>query len=269
MLAQADVDSITALGSTGAYAYLDADERARVAKLAVEHAGSKPVFIGVGALRTSQVLRNVAEAEDAGAAGVLLAPMSYLPLTDDDVFELYRTVAEHASLPIIVYDNPGTTHVAFTNGLYGRIATLPHVVSIKIPGVPRGDLEASAHVEAIRRVIPDSVTVGVSGDPVAVEGLLAGCDVWYSVVAGTLPALASRLVRAVARGDAEAARGESERLAPLWDLFAAHGGSTRVIAVIAECLGLVSDPPLPLPIQGLQADARDEVLRVVAGLGLG
>ncbi len=87
-LASAGVDSITALGSTGSYAYLSEAERARVARLAVQYAGSTPVFVGVGALRTSQVLANVAHAEAAGAAGVLLAPVSYQPLTDTDVFEL-------------------------------------------------------------------------------------------------------------------------------------------------------------------------------------
>ena len=76
-LAAAEVDSITALGSTGSYAYLTPDERARVAQLAVEHAGSTPVFVGVGGLRTSHVLTHVDSAEAAGAAGVLMAPMTY------------------------------------------------------------------------------------------------------------------------------------------------------------------------------------------------
>ena len=108
-LAEAKVDSITALGSTGSYAYLSGEERSRVAHLAVEHAGGTPVFIGVGALRTSHVLANAEKAEQAGASGLLLAPMTYQPLTDDDVFELFRTVTANSSLPVIVYDNPGTT----------------------------------------------------------------------------------------------------------------------------------------------------------------
>ena len=41
-LAEAGVDSITALGSTGSYAYLTLEEHARVARLTVEHAGSTP-----------------------------------------------------------------------------------------------------------------------------------------------------------------------------------------------------------------------------------
>src|SRR3712207_801777 len=94
-LAAAQVDSITALGSTGSYAYLSAGERSRVARLAVEHAGDIPVVVGVGALRTSHVLTNVELAEGAGAAGVLLAPMTYQPLTDDDVVEHFRAVTQH------------------------------------------------------------------------------------------------------------------------------------------------------------------------------
>ena len=103
-LVVAGVDSITVLGSTGSYAYLTPSERARIAELAVEHAGSTPVFVGVGDLRTSHVLAHVEAAEQAGAAGLLLAPMTYQALTADDVFELYCTVTEHTGLPIIVYD---------------------------------------------------------------------------------------------------------------------------------------------------------------------
>ena len=43
-LVAAGVDSIGALGSTGNYAYLSVAERARVAQLAVQHAGDTPVI---------------------------------------------------------------------------------------------------------------------------------------------------------------------------------------------------------------------------------
>src|SRR5688572_32103069 len=56
--------------------------------------------------RSSDVLANVRSAEEAGASGILLAPMTYQPLTPDDVFELFRTVTERTHLPVIVYDNP-------------------------------------------------------------------------------------------------------------------------------------------------------------------
>lgn len=267
-LAAAGVDSITALGSTGSYAYLAPEERARVAHLAVEHAGSTPVFVGVGDLRTSHVLAHVDGAEAAGASGVLLAPMSYQPLTQDDVFELFRTVTGRTELPVIVYDNPGTTHFEFTTELYARIAELPGIASIKIPGVPRGPAEAREHVAAIREIIPEHVTVGVSGDAFAATGLNAGCEVWYSVIGGMLPAPALEIVRASQDGRAADAEAESMRLVPLWELFAEFGGSLRVVAAIAEHLGLVEQSCLPLPIRGLDRSQRARVVEVLGGLGI-
>lgn len=264
----ARVDSITALGSTGSYAYLTQAERARVARLAVEHAAGIPVIVGVGALRTSQVLANISYAEEAGAAGVLLAPMTYQPLTADDVFELFRTVTEYTELPVIVYDNPGTTHFSFTTDLYARIAQLPGIVSIKIPGVPADRAQAEAHVESIRTAIPDHVTIGISGDASAATGLAAGCETWYSVIGGTLPDLAQGITRAVTGPDVEAALAESERLAPLWSLFQEFGGSLRVVAAIAEELDLVPPRCLPLPIQGLGRQQRGRVAEVMRELDL-
>ena len=267
-LVASGTDSITALGSTGSYAYLTGAERAQVAHLAVEHAGGTPVFIGVSALRTSQVMTNVKEAERAGAAAVLLAPMTYQALTAVDVLELYRAVSGSTDLPIIVYDNPATTHFTFTRELYGRIAQLPGIASIKIPGVPTDPVKAKEHLQAIRAVVPNHVTIGVSGDAFAATGLNAGCDAWYSVVGGTLPRLALGITRPAQEGHADEATAESERLAPLWSLFTEFGGSLRVIAAIAEHLNLAQNKSLPMPIQGLNESQRARVSEVVNALGL-
>ena len=62
-LSGAKVHSITALGSTGSYAYLNSKELSRVAHLAVRHAGVTPVVVGVGAPRTPQVLTDAGNAE--------------------------------------------------------------------------------------------------------------------------------------------------------------------------------------------------------------
>ncbi|WP_104166889.1 dihydrodipicolinate synthase family protein [Cryobacterium sp. N22] len=266
-LVTAGVDSITALGSTGSCMYLDRDERRRVADAAVQHAGPVPVIVGISALRTSQVQMFADDAQGAGASAVLLAPVTYQALGHDEVFNLFEDVARGLSVPLVVYDNPGTTHFNFTDDLYARIATLPNVASIKIPGVPANPAEAAARVQTIRDHIPRGVTVGVSGDTSAATGLNAGCDAWYSVIGGTLPLPALTITRAALAGDHATASAESARLQPLWALFEAHG-SYRVTAAIAEHLGLVAVDCLPRPIQGLGTAARERVAQVVEELHL-
>ena len=77
-----------------------------------------------------------------------------------------------------------------------------------------------------------------------------------------------RITRAALEGRVSDATAESERLAPLWELFAEFGGSIRVVAAIAEQLGLASPSCLPLPIQGLTEKQRAHVARIVDELGL-
>ncbi|AZU02422.1 dihydrodipicolinate synthase family protein [Brevibacterium linens] len=267
-LVLAGVDSITALGSTGSYAYLDTDERARVAALTVESALDIPVFVGVGALRTRDVLANVASAEAAGAHGLLLAPVSYQPLTDDEVFGLFRTVTESTDLPVVVYDNPGTTHFTFTTELYSRLAGLDGVASIKIPGTPASPAGWEERIGDIRAAIGSEVTIGISGDAHGAEGLIAGCDAWYTAVGGTIPEPLLEITRAAELGNAQLARELSAELQPLWDLFTEFGGSLRVTAAIAEHLGLVGAGSLPLPVRDLDAAAKRKVAEVAEHLDL-
>jgi len=266
-LVSAGVDSITALGSTGSYLYLDREERRRVARAAVTLAGDVPVMVGIGALRTSQAQRLADDAQDAGASAVLLAPVTYQALSPDEVFTLFEDVTAGLSVPLVVYDNPRTTHVAFTDELHARIAALPNVASIKIPGVPSEPRDAAARVQALRERIPGTVSIGVSGDWLAATGLNAGCDAWYSVIGGTLPDPALTITRAARAGDHAAATAESARLQPLWDLFLEYGGY-RVTAAIAEHLELVAPDCLPRPVLGLGAAARRRVAEVVDQLGL-
>lgn len=264
-LVNAGVDSIGPLGSTGSYAYLDREERRAVAAATVQQAAGIPVIVGIGATRTSQVQALAADAQEVGASAVLLAPVSYQPLTDDDVFGLYEDVSAGLSVPLVVYDNPGTTRFTFSLDLYARIAELPAVGAIKIP--PVGDVAASrARVEAIRAVVPDRVRIGISGDGAAAAGLLGGCDVWFTAVGGTIPRAMHAIARPALAGD-DAALTESARLQPLWDLFAAHG-SARVTAAIAEELDLVAAPSLPRPLRGLTGADRARVAAVVSELGL-
>ncbi|MBE0463883.1 MAG: dihydrodipicolinate synthase family protein [Halomonadaceae bacterium] len=267
-LAKAQVDSIGVLGSTGSYAYLSREARTRVTQLAVSSAGNVPVIIGIGALRTRDVLALAEDAQKAGASGVLLAPVSYQKLTDDEVFSHYETVCRSLSVPLCVYDNPGTTHFTFSDELHGRIAHLPQVRSIKVPPVSTDINAARERIARLRALIPEDVTMGISGDAVASTGLIAGCDSWYSVVGGLFPETALAITRAAQAGDAQTVQRLSDRLEPFWVLYREFGGSLRVIATVAEILGKVSTPCLPLPLNTLQGNQRNRVEQVIEQLDL-
>ncbi|MDQ4504526.1 dihydrodipicolinate synthase family protein [Sinomonas sp. ASV322] len=264
-LAAAGVGSLGVLGSTGVYPYLSRDERRAALTAAVDAAGGVPVVAGVGALRTSDVLLYADDAQAAGASALLVAPVSYHQLRDDEVFGLYADLSAAASVPIVIYDNPGTTGFAFTERLYARLAELPHVAAVKNPPTPAGT--AAARAAELRAVLPNGFSIGISGDWAAAEALADGFDAWYSVLAGVFPLAAMAIVDAAKAGDRDAALALSARLDPLWNLFRTHG-SLRVVAAIAELLGLAERPWLPRPLLGLDAGARADVEAALLATGL-
>ncbi|NUU64863.1 dihydrodipicolinate synthase family protein [Enterobacteriaceae bacterium BIT-l23] len=262
-LRRAGVDSISILGSTGCAPYLSQQERAEVTRWAIAAAEGIPVIVGISALSTREVVQLARDAEQAGASGVLLAPFSYQPLTEEEVFHLYETVTHQSSLPLCVYDNPRVTRFEFSDALYARIAELPGVASFKIPGGPANPNAARERVEKLRALLPAHITQGVSGDACAATGLNAGCDAWYSVIGGLFPDQALEITRAEPPG----AIALSERLTPLWALFTRFG-SLRCIASAAEILGLAAPPCLPAPLRALEGEARQELAEVLKRLGL-
>lgn len=257
------VDSIGLLGSTGGYAYLTRQERKRAVHAAVECIGGKtPLVIGVGALRTDEAQALARDARSAGADGLILAPMSYVPLNEDEVFAHFVAVAEAGDLPLCIYNNPSTTRFTFSDALIARLSAVANIVAVKMPLAAHDDY--AGELARVRQMTPDTFTIGYSGDWGAADAVLAGCDTWYSVVAGLLPAPALALTRAAQSGDTAATGRLNHSFEPLWTLFKRYG-SFRVMFVIADLLALAHVQP-PRPLLPLPEGARDDIRQALQGL---
>ena len=262
-LVEAGVDSIGVLGSTGIYMYLDAGERRRAIEVAVgEAAGRVPVVAGVGALRTDEAVRLARDAKAIGAVAGLLSAASYTPLTEDEVFEHFSAVARQSGLPIVIYDNPGTTHFRFTPELVRRLAAVDGIVAIKNPGWEAAD--APRLLAGQRAALRQGFSIGCSGDWMAAQTLLAGADTWHSVLGGLFPRICLQLTRAAQRGDAAELSRLDAMLEPVWDLFRRYS-SLRVTYALADLAGICRAAP-PRPLLPLPEPARRQAEAVLAAL---
>jgi 4-hydroxy-tetrahydrodipicolinate synthase len=263
-LVVAKVDGIGLLGSTGSYPYLTRAERRRAIDAALDEiGGALPVQVGVGALRTDEAVALAQDAKAAGAAAGLLAPVSYIPLSDDEVFVHFEAVAR-VGLPLCIYNNPAATHFTVSTALTARLGALPHIVAVKNPAPASGAAEAIA---ALRAATPAGFDLGFSVDANATEAMIAGGDAWHSVLAGLLPDPGVAIMTAVRAGDAAKARRLNDRLKPLWALFTEFGG-LRVVYAAADILGLSHAEP-PRPILPLGDDARRRIGEAIEALSEG
>ncbi len=260
----AEVDSIGLLGSTGSYAYLSRDERLRAVKAAVEclKGKSRQLIVGVGTFRTSEAVALAKDAEAAGADALLLAPVSYTPLTQEEAYHHFAAVAGATSLPLCIYNNPSTTHFTFSDELLVRLAYIPHILAVKMPLA--ADMEFKPELERLRPRLGDNFSIGYSGDWGCADAVLQGADTWYSVIAGLLPVPSLRLLRAAQAGDSTEVQRISAYFEPLWSLFKEFG-SYRVVYAAANLLSLTHRQP-PLPVMPLSVSDCARVEEALAKL---
>ncbi|MBX5184836.1 dihydrodipicolinate synthase family protein [Rhizobium sp. NZLR5] len=260
-LCDAGVASIGLLGSTGIYAFLTREERLRAVQAAVECvAGRVPLVVGAGALRTGHAVDLARDAEAAGADALLLAPVSYTPLTQEEAYQHFLAVTKAAKLPLCIYNNPGTTHFTFSRDLLQRLSEIETIRAVKMP-LPV-DSDFRGELAALRQTT--NLEIGYSGDWGAAEALLSGADAWYSVVGGLFPRVALALTTAAIAGD----RAETLRLdgllQPLWKTFKDFG-SIRVVYTLVDVLSL-AQVQLPRPLLPLGPMDRQRVLDAVEPL---
>jgi 4-hydroxy-tetrahydrodipicolinate synthase len=253
------VHGIAPLGSAGVLPYLSDEEREAVAEAVVSHvAGRVPTLVGVSALTTERTVHHARFAERAGASAVMVIPMSYCRLTDDEVFRHYETVADAVSIPIMAYNNPATGGLDMTPEFLARLLEIPNVTMIK---------ESTGDVHRLHRLVQEAgedVAFFNGSNPLALDAFTAGARGWCTAAANLIPRQTIALYDAIQRQDLAAAVQSFRRQLPLLQ-FLVRGGLPRTVAAGLELLGF--DPgPLRLPLRPVSAAEREELRTILAGL---
>lgn len=248
-LASSDVDAVTVLGSSGSFAYLDIAERRDVVRTAVDAAaGRVPVAVGISSVGTREVLEAAVDAQAAGAAGLVLSPVSYVPLTENEVLAQVRAVCAETDLPVCLYNNPSTTQFDYSLPLVAELAELPSVVAFKDTAVdPRTFNTRRTDLAAL---LTGELQHGVSGDALMLSGEVAA-DAWHSGPAALLPNAYALLRRAVVGQDGQEVDRIRRVLGPIVDRV----GNLRRISglhLLARACGIAAGDPRPplLPSPG-------------------
>jgi 4-hydroxy-tetrahydrodipicolinate synthase len=106
------VPGVIMLGTTGEFLTVSDDERSLLVETTVKHVrGRIKVMIGTMNAHTPRAVRYSREAQDLGADGLMILPPYYYTPTEDEIFNYYRAICEKVSLPIMLYNNPFTSHV--------------------------------------------------------------------------------------------------------------------------------------------------------------
>lgn len=126
------VHGIVVNGSTGEWCSQDHAERKKLAELAVKQvAGRIPCVIGTSSYIPNEVIDLAQHAVSIGACGVMITPPPYYNLTEDEIYNFYKTINDHISIPIMVYNWPRGVGVDMSENLLVQLANLSEVAAIK------------------------------------------------------------------------------------------------------------------------------------------
>lgn len=255
------VDGICLFGSTGGNGSFSEEEMKRTTRIAARHVdGRISVVAGTGARTTTECISLSRHAEDVGCDGIMVLPVSYWPLTPDEVFAHYERVAAAVRIPICVYNNPWTTGVDMKPDFLARLGQLPNIDCIK---ESTGDL---SRITAIRLLTEDSITLIAGWESTSLQAFMAGATGWAPVCTNFVPREAMEFFEAAVRKhDIAKARALWDRLFPLCDVICTKSH----IRVAHTGLDIVERPvgPPRRPLRMLVAEDRTKLQAILKQVG--
>lgn len=254
------VHGMALFGSTGGLGSFDAAARLEAAKVAVDQAkGRGSIVVGVGSPTTAEAVDLAKAAEDAGAAAALVVPFSYWPLTDNELFDHYAAIAGAISMPVIVYNNPGTTGIDIKPHLLGRMAEIGNIKYVKDSSCDM------ARVTQIQLSTKGRISVFNGNDACTPEAFLSGAIGWAAGTASMYPARCVAIYNAAAAKDFALVHELFQPLFPLTQLLGSMG-YIRVAHSALEILGRPVGPPIK-PVQMLSGSDLDQLTAVIRQIG--
>jgi dihydrodipicolinate synthase/N-acetylneuraminate lyase len=242
-LADAGVDGVLALGTTGEGILLSLEER----QAALERfaAGPLPVLAHCGAQTTAETVALAAHAARLGVEAVAVIAPPYFMLDEDELLAHFAAAARAcAPLPFYVYELERASGYAIPVAVVERLRELvDNVAGMKVSDAP------------FAKVLPyllEGLDVYVGAEALIAEGLSAGAA---GAVSGLASAFPEVVVQAVTRGDSTAAG----------ELRAKIEGFPRLAALkaVVAAKGVPLGEDVRPPLRQLTAAERDELLAAV------
>jgi 4-hydroxy-tetrahydrodipicolinate synthase len=248
-------------GTTGESPTLSHEEHHRVIELCIEAANHRvPVVAGTGSNSTAEAISLTKHAKQAGADGALVVSPYYNKPTQEGLYQHFKSIAEAADFPVIVYNIPPRCVVDISVETMARLAKVRNIVGVK---------EATGDVTRFTRHRREigSDFVQLSGDDALALAQMAhggmGC---ISVTANIAPRQLSEFQNACLAGDFAKARTIHDRLAPLHESLFVET-SPAPVKYAASLLGKCS-PKVRLPLVEPQEATKQRVRHAMVGAGL-
>ena len=254
---------VVALGVTGEAARLTDAERRSVAREVIANANGMPVTLGTTAAGTAATVAYSREAEELGAAAVMVSAPAMGKPNPDSLFTHYRRVAEAVDVPVVVQDYPQTSGVHMAPDFIARLyQEIPGVRYLKLEDPP-----TPTKITAIR---------AQAGDDLAIFGGLGGVYLLDELARGSAGAMTGfaypevlvSICRHMAEGDQKGAEEVFYQHLPLLLFEFQEGIGVGIRKYALQQRGLIPCARVRHPGPQITEETKQEFHKLVETVGL-
>ncbi|HST84344.1 MAG TPA: 4-hydroxy-tetrahydrodipicolinate synthase [Kineosporiaceae bacterium] len=205
------VHGLFVLGSSGEIYGLTDAQKQRVVEITVEHTASRvPIYAGASEITTRDCIKTARMVEAVGGVSALsvLTPYFLTP-TQSELIQHFTAIANATELPIMMYENPGRTHVTISAETCQTLSRVEGIIGIKDSS---GDLSQMLNY---LNVTDADFTVLTGRDTLIYAGMCIGAKGAIASTANLAPRLVAEIYNSYVAGDHARALELQFQLSPL------------------------------------------------------
>ena len=254
---------VVGLGVMGEAARLTDRERTKIAETIIKSSGSLPVTLGTTANGTKAMIDRSREAEQIGAAAVMVSAPSMPKSNLDALFGYYYQLAEQLTIPIVMQDYPQTSGVEMPVNFIVRVANeIPNVKYLKLEDPP-----TPTKISAIRNKIQDRMGIfGGLGGVFLLDELRRGSI--GAMTGFAYPEILVQICNEYKNGKSEGAEKLFYDHLPLIQFEQQEGIGLAIRKAGIHHRGLISHPTVRHPAGQLAENTYKELLEMIKRVGL-
>ncbi|MEC7173069.1 MAG: 4-hydroxy-tetrahydrodipicolinate synthase [Bacteroidota bacterium] len=236
------VDFIVLLGTTAETATLSKEEKISLVNHIINvNSRRLPLILGLGGNNTREILEMFEWFDLSAFSGLLSVSPYYNKPNQEGLYQHFKTIATHSSLPVILYNVPSRTGVNISPETVLRLATdFKNIVAIKEAS---GDFHQA---QTIIKICPPNFSILSGDDEMSLPLILAGAKGVISVIGNAVPQQYSKIIHQGLLRNIDEAYSIQYQLLNLIRMIYLEGNPTG-IKVLMEALDLCENN-LRLPL---------------------
>ena len=246
------------MGTTGEGNSVSASDGLLLVETAAKAArGRVVIYAGLTGNCFSEQLAQAEAYTNAGADVIVATLPSYYALTEEQMYNYYKTLADNIKGPLMLYNILATTHMSIPVDVIKRLADHPNIVGLKDS---ERDMERMEQCVAISRDREDfAYFCGWAAQ--SAHSLALGGDGIVPSTGNYVPDMFSELYEAAVAGDAATAerlQNETNEIAKIYQAGRTLGQSLAALKTMMQTKGLC-DPWMLMPLTRLTAEEEQSI----------